>query len=241
MSAVELELRELGAALDLGPERDLSAAVVARVRARRRRRRVLVVAFAVVAVLVAAALAVPDARSRLFDWFGIGAVRVELVDRLPPVEPRTELVLGREVTAAEAARELGRPVPTVDQDDLGAPDAIWAGPGASGRRVSLVWGSERRPRLLVQVFAGRVAPEVGKKVAASGTDVRFASVNGRPAVGLFGDPHFLYYLDPRTGDPVGDRPYLAANVFLWQLGDLTLRLEGDLTFAQMTRIARATR
>ena len=87
-----------------------------------------------------------------------------------------------------------------------------------------------------------MSPELGKKVAQNErTSVRFATINGKPALGLFGAPHFRLSRDPATGEPVEDQVYLAGNVLLWEKGDLTLRLEGDLTFAEMLRIARRTR
>lgn len=248
MTELELRLQSLGRELAFPPEPDLAGRVrAATVRARRASwRRPLVIALAAFAVAVGAVLAVPDARSTILRWIGIGSVRVELVDELPDVPVRTTLPLGEEVSGAEARRRFGRPLLRPRVEDLREPDAVYFGPGPGGTRVTFLWGSRDEPRLLLQQFRGAVDEGLGKKVVqdrktAKGTSVRFATVNGEPALGLFGEPHFLMYLDPRTGEPVEDQVYLAGNVLLWQSGDLTLRLEGDLDFEQMLRIARRTR
>lgn len=248
MTELELQLRSLGRELAFPAEPDL----VGRVRAataRPRRpswRRPLVIALAALAVAVGAVMAVPEARSTILRWIGVGSVRVELVDKLPDVPVRTSLPLGEEVSQAEARRRFGRPLMRPRLADLREPDAVYVGYGPGGTRVTYLWGTRDEPKLLLQQFRGAVDAGLGKKVVqdkktAEGTSVRFATVNGEPALGLFGAPHFLMYLDPRTGEPVEDQVYLAGNVLLWESGELTLRLEGDLEFEQMLRIARRTR
>jgi hypothetical protein len=248
VNELELQLQALGRELAFPPAPDLVGRVRAATARPRRAswRRPLVIALAALAVAVGAVLAVPDARSTILRWIGIGSVRVELVDELPDVPVRTTLPLGEEVSRAEARRLFGRPLLRPRLDDLGEPDAVYFGLGPGGTRVTYLWGAREKPKLLLQQFRGAVDAGLGKKVVqdkktARGTSVRFATVNGRPALGLFGEPHFLMYLDPRTGEPVEDQVYLAGNVLLWESGDLTLRLEGDLEFAEMLRIARRTR
>jgi len=248
MSVLEQQLRDLGRELAFPPEPDLVARVRAATarRGRPRWRRPLAIALLALAVAVGAVLAVPDARSTVLRWIGIGSVRVELVDELPALEVQGRLDLGTEVGAAEARRRFGRPLLRPRGDEVGDPDAVYVGAGPSGDRVTFLWGSPAEPKLLLQQFRGAVDPALGKKVVqdkklGQGTSVRFATVNGAPALGLFGAPHFLMYLDPVTGEPLEDQVYLAGNVLLWESGDLTLRLEGDLTFAEMLRVARRTR
>jgi hypothetical protein len=206
-----------------------------------------VLALAALVVAVGAALAVPDARSTILRWIGIGSVRVEFVDELPEVDVRGNLLFGRQTTLAAAERQFMHDLLLPPKDLVGEPDEIYFGYGPAGRRVTYLWGTKEDPKLLLQQFRADVEPFFGKKViqdkklAEGGTKVRFATINGRPALGLFGAPHYLMYLDPDTGRPVDDQVYLAGNVLLWESGDLTLRLEGDLNFAEMLRIARRTR
>lgn len=243
MAELELQLRQLGTELDFPSPPDLRGAVRARIAERRPRRRLrpaLVLAFALLAILVAV-LAVPDARSTIQRWLRIGLVRVEIVDELPKVAVQNRLLLGDRVSLEEATRLMGRPVLLPRLDDPGPPDAIYFFGSGPGRRITALWGTRSEPRLLLQQFRGDVEPEFGKKIAGEGTQVRFATVNGRPALGLFGEPHYFMYLDPETHEGVTDRVYLVGHVLLWESGNLTLRLEGDLNFAEMLRIARRTR
>lgn len=249
MSTLELKLQALGRELAFPPDPDLVGTVRA-ATARPRRvwwRRPAVLALAVAAVAIGAVLAVPDARSTILRWIGIGSVRVELVEELPELEVRSDLLLGSRVSRAEAERRFGRPLLDAPEGLVGEPDEVWFGFGPAGRRVTYLWGTKEDPRLLLQQFRAGVDPILGKKivqekkVGGAGTSVRFATVNGRDALGLFGAPHFVLYLDPDTGDVIEDQVYLAGNVLLWESGDLTLRLEGDLEFWEMLRIARRTR
>lgn len=239
---IEHDLRQLARALDVPPAPDLRAAVLARV-ARRRRTRRLVLALASLALLaLAIALAVPPARTAILRTFHIGFVEVELVDELPQARVQNRMLLGARVTRDEAELRFRHHVLYPDTRDLGAPDEIRFSGTRASARVTLVWGSLHRPKLLLQEFEGRVDPALAKKVAAGGgTTIHFATVNGRPAVGLFGAPHYFMYLDPESGTGVTRPVYLVGNVLLWQSGPITLRLEGDLTFTEMLRIARRTR
>jgi hypothetical protein len=241
MTDVELLLRDLAGALDLPEPPDLRAGVAARIAARRRRRRALVLAFAALLVAAAAVLAVPEARARLLDWLGVGSTKVVFVDRLPVVAPRGELRLGQRVSTAEAERRLGGRLPRLPASDAGPPDATWVDASGGAVRVTQVWGGGDRPRLLLQSTRGATAEWLSQKLVGSGTTVRSTTLNGHPALALLGAPHFVLYLDGRTGQPVTADVVLAGDVFLWQLGDLTLRLEGDLTYDEMLRLARATR
>ena len=86
---------------------------------------------AVVATLAAA----PGVRARVEHWLGIGAVRVERVERLPATGPGRDLGLGPRTTLAGARRVARVRVPAVAA--LGPPDAVYADPRDGG--ASLVW------------------------------------------------------------------------------------------------------
>lgn len=241
MTTLEQRLRLVGRDLAFPREPDLRNAVVARIERRRSRRRVVLAFAALVLLALTVALAVPEARSAIQRWLRIGVVRVELVDELPKLRIQNRLLLGDRVTLGEASRRFGRPVLLPDLKEVGRPDRLYFFGRGPSRRVTALWGSRSEPKLLLQQFRGALEPEFAKKIAAGGTDVRFATVNGRPALGLFGEPHYFMYLDPETHQGVTDRVYLVGNVLLWESGDLTLRLEGDLNLAEMLRIARRTR
>ena len=66
------------------------------------------------------------------------------------------------------------------------------------------------------------------------------SVNGGPGYWIEGEPHLFFYRD-RSGNVRDETIRLAGNVLLWEQGELTLRLEGDLRLPQALRIAKSFR
>jgi hypothetical protein len=198
-----------------------------------RSRRVLVVALAALAI-VAGVMAVPQARSAILDFFGIGGVTVVQVDELPQVDA-PPLDLGRRVSLDEAERQAGFEVLEPELDD---PDAVYVRQGPTGVQVGFRWGPETRPRLLLTQHRGRVGLEFARKVVGEGTRVEQLEVDGSPALWLSGKPHLFYYLD-EAGEPHEQELALAGNTLLWAKGPLTLRLEGDLTRAEAVEIAQS--
>ena len=237
MTELERELRALAAAVELPPSPDLVPAVRARLAAPPRRAwlRPAVVVLVALAAAIGIALSVPEARSAILRWLGLGAVRIELVDRLPEVRLTRELGVGREVPAEEARRVLRHPLPRSAL--LGEPDAVYL----LGVRVTYLYGTSERVRLLLTVLPGRgVGPPLVKKVVSPRSRVEPVVVGGEPGVWIEGAPHLLLYRD-ELGRLREDRVRLARNTLVWQRGPLTLRLEGRLTLAEALRIAGSVR
>jgi hypothetical protein len=239
------------------PTPDLAGAVRTRLAARepalapvRRRlpRPAPAVAVALLIVLALAALlaASPDVRATLRDWLGLGAARVERVERLPDVAPARRLDLGRRTTLAAAARATGLPAVTIRA--LGPPDAVYVSRRIGGGAVSLVYvarpglpASTARIGALLGEFRGDPIAFV-KKLAVAGTPVRFVDVAGRPGIWIQGR-HAVQFLD-RSGRAVEQQPRLAGSTLLWTQalprGDLvTYRLETALPEAAALRLARS--
>src|SRR5687767_15152550 len=90
MSELELRLQALGRELDFPEAPDLATMVARRIGgpapAPFWRRRVVLVAVAALLVAVGAVMAVPQARSAILDFFGIGSAEIRIVDELPEVE-----------------------------------------------------------------------------------------------------------------------------------------------------------
>jgi hypothetical protein len=252
MSDLERELTRLRAEAVWPPTPDLAGAVAARIAAEPQSRRprlgialggasvrrpapVAVAAIVALVVLVAALAATPSVRARISDWLGIGAVRVERVDRLPPVATGRGLALGERTTLA-SARDVAAPtkVPTVTA--LGAPDAVFVDRSRGVPIVSLVY----RPRAgLPRSTAGvgallTVIPgaDIGflKKILGIGSSVEGVDVDGAFGVFISGDPHVL---DPPSR--------LAGNTVVWLRGDTTYRLESALGRDAALRLARSVR
>lgn len=240
MIELERSLVSLGRELDVPTTPDVASRVVSGLAPRRtssQRRLVLAFAALLVAALLAT-LAIPDARSALLRFFGIGAVRIELVDELPevladPVE--LELMLGERVSLEEARRRAGFPL--LELAD--APDSVHLGERGA---VWFVHGRTDAVRLLVgQTPSVRVdEPSLFTKLATQGTSVSEVEVRGEQGFFLSGQPHLVFLVD-ESGDVVGESARLAREVLVWTEGGRTVRLEGDLSRDEALRIAEVLR
>jgi hypothetical protein len=228
MPDLERELRALGESIAFPPTPDLAA----RVRARLPERvptlwpRRLVLVAAVLGAAVVAGLAIPQARSAILRVFGIGAVRIEYVDKLPAVEPAARLDLGPEISAEDAPFRL------LESSLLGAPDGVYA----SGNVVTQLYGSPDHVRLLVTQISGRaLRPDVVKKVVGTTTNADFVSIAGlaEQALWIEGAPHILSL--PNAPER------LAANTLIWTQGNRTMRLEGAESLDEAVEIAQSFR
>lgn len=191
----------------------------------------MLIALAVLLVAVAAAMAVPQARSEILDWLGIGGVTVRYVDDLPTVEKRqTDLALGQRMSLEEA-RELsvfGIRVPR--RKGLEDPDVYRGDFG----QVSFLYGSEKKPRLLITQLLGTGSLE---KLLQTETDVELINVDGAEGAWLEGGEHVLFF--PSVG-PESQR--LVGNVLILERKDgVTVRIEADVPKNVAVRIFRSMR
>jgi hypothetical protein len=221
MPELDVALRELGRQVEFPPTPDLASAIRGRLERPRRWRRPVAIALAVLVVAVGAVLAVPPARTAILDWLGLRGVSIVRVDELPPTPAVERLELGRKITPQEAPLWLRVP------DD--EPDTIYMGNGT----VSLLWGTPERVRLLLTEFRGEAFIE---KLIEPGTRVERVTVNGEAGAWLE-EPHVVFFEDLR-GRVRRSTGRLAGKTLLWQHGEVTLRLEGDLSKEEALRIAR---
>jgi hypothetical protein len=208
-----------------------------------------------VAVLLAAAVLVasPGTREAVARRLGLRGVGVELGGPPPPTVTtrpgeRLDLGLGGRVTLEEARRRVGFPVLVPDIAGFRQPAAVFVNENAPpGGRVDLVYrarpGLPASPftdaGLLVTEFQGQPSPLFLKKVAVAGM-VEEVTVGGEPGYWFSGEPHFFTYQDAR-GAVREERTRLAGNTLIWQRGDLTLRLEGEITKQEALAIAESMR
>ena len=268
LADVERALADLAASLELPPTPDLAAAVTARLDegperapARRARRwswpagwRRLAVAGLAAVLLAAAVLVVsPGTREAVARRLGLRGIGVQIGGPPPPTVTtapgaRLDLGLGERVTLEEARRRVGFPVLVPGTGGLGRPDAVFVSENVpTGGRVDLVWRA--RPGLpasaftdaglLITQFRGEPTPEFLKKVTGAGI-VEFVEVGGEPGYWFSGEPHFFTYRDA-AGNLRDEQTRLAGNTLIWQRGDLTLRLEGDISRQEAVRIAESMR
>jgi hypothetical protein len=232
MPELELALRGLGREVEFPATPDLAPAVGRRLAERWTWwRRPLVIATAVLVVAVAAVLAVPPARSALFDWLGIGGARIVRVDELPPAPTSGHLDLGRTVTLAEARRlSPWLLVPSVE--GFGDSDRVSYSPSVPGGKVTFLWGTPEHLRLLLTEFRG--TPYI-EKLVRSEAKIESVSVDGHRGVWLE-EPHVLFYIDP-FGRTRENTSRVAGKTLLWERNGVTLRLEGELSKADAVRLA----
>jgi hypothetical protein len=239
---LEEQIRETAAGFRYPPTPDIAGAVQGRLakprqdlRANRRLATAMVTALVLcLLATMLAVTAVPPARAALLRILQIGAVRINLFEEtLPaaqePPGPFSILDLGQEISLDEARELVAMPDPPFPPA-LGQPDAIY-GQNLIYREpvVSFFWQSaEERPQILVTLIA---IPQMGLKWAA-GEQYTAADVAGQPAAWIEG-PH-LFDLDRGQIDQAAR---VATNVLIWSDGDVTYRLEGDLTLAEALQIA----
>jgi hypothetical protein len=229
MPELDAVLRELGRHVEFPPTPNLAPAVRARLGERRSWRRPLALALAVLVVAIGAAFAVPAARTAILDWLGLRGVHIVRVDKLPPAPVIGNLDLGRPVTLAEARRRA--PWLLVPTD---APDSVHISTAIPGGKVSLLWGTPTSVRLLLTEFRGQEA-YIEKLIQP---DAKVEPVDVGDIGAWLEEPHVLLFTD-RYGRFREDTARLAGKTLLWQQGDVTLRLEGDLSKEEALRIARS--
>jgi len=244
MTPLEHELSVLAAGLF--PETpELAPGVLARLDAapapRRRtpwvRAAIALAAVALVAIL--AVLAVPPARSTVLHWFGIGGVTVQRVERLPAVPAGGVVQVGVEVPLAEAQGRVPFRILRLPEGSVAGPESIRVGRFAV-EEVTFVYGSPRRPRLLLTEADGSLDVRFAGKLAGAGTRIERLTVGGRPALWIEGAPHQFFFVGP-GGSVVPGTLRLARNTLIWQRDGVVLRLEGQLTKAEALRLAASVR
>jgi hypothetical protein len=226
LAALEVEWPE---APDVAPRvRARLAEEPARVGLRRR----LAIAAAALLVAVGGVMAVPSARSTVLDWLGSGGETIERVPEQPSPTP-TPLDLGSRSSL---------PGDAVVPAALGAPDGVYR----DGEILTLLY----RPRdglpesehsgagALLSQFPGRTEDVLVRKQAGPNTTIERVTVDGEPGYWLAGAAHGLIYEDP-SGDIREAPQRLAGPTLVWRRGDLTLRLEADITKERALAIARS--
>jgi hypothetical protein len=214
-------------------------------------RRLAVAGLAAVLLAAAVLVASPGTREAVARRLGLRGVDIRIGGPPPSTATtrpadRLELGLGERVSLEEARRRVGFPVLTPAAAGLGPPDAVFVSRDVpAGGRVDLVYrarpGLPASPftdvGLLVTQFRGQPTPEFLKKVTRMGL-VESVEVTGGPGYWFSGEPHFFTYQDA-DGTLREEQTRLAGNTLVWQRGELTLRIEGEISRAEALRIAES--
>jgi hypothetical protein len=234
---LEAELRDLGSVLSWPEPKDVAPGVSQRLRAGRRRwssGKWTLVAAALVLLLAAGSLsALPNVRRAVADWLGLPGVRIERVEsgRVLP-SPAVTPELGSRVSVAEAAA-------AVSFDLVRPPQPRGLEIYLDGDAVTYVRRAQSGDiELLITQFEGMLDRVLVDKVVPPGSRLRSVVIGGRQGYWIAGDPHTVLYLDP-SGEIRENTVRLAGNTLLWQMGRLTLRLEGAADLRGALLIARS--
>jgi hypothetical protein len=239
MTELERALLAVGRNLEVPVAPDLTGAVRARLAEGRRpslaSRRVLVVALAVLAVAVGAVLAVPQARSTIRDWLGIGNVTIRYVEELPAVDQATgDLGLGEQMSLEEARERAGFQVRAPTVEGLDDPPKVFYNEDSS--QVAFLYGSEEKPKLLITQADARGAIE--KIVNLNVTERELVVVEpGYAGVWLYGEKHAIFYPSTEHEEPFR----LVGNALVYEIDGVTLRIEAEISKDEALRIARSMR
>jgi hypothetical protein len=245
---LEERLRAAAATLPYPPTPDLASS---RRRAARRApwRAAAGIALALVLAL-AALLAVPEVRGAALRLLQIGVVRVRVEPDAPPppavgpsAQPTPALRLPdlRGATSLDAAaRQLPFPIQLpAYPPDLGPPALVFV-QDLGGPALVLVWADPADParaRLSLQALSSRVFAE--KLLSGDAATLAETDVDGARALWVRG-PHLL-----QTGSAEGDMyqevRLVDGNTLIWSAGEVTYRLETDLSLDAARRVAESLR
>jgi hypothetical protein len=244
VDSLEAELRSVGSALTIpAATHDLSAAVMERLateptpaavgriallaQAIRRRWRT---ALASIAGLLLILVAAPPVRATVADWFGFGGVVVRHSPNPgPTTAPAPPAATGG--TRLNDARRLITFTPIVPRA-LGEPSAVEA--TADHRVLSMSWENTPDGRIRLDEFDGAVSTMFIKSVYGELEPIQVGFEPGW----WFPNPHDLVTVDAQ-GHEHTEAARVAGPTLVWQVGKVTLRLEGNLTKDRAVTIAQS--
>ena len=191
----------------------------------RRRRQTVVVVTAVLLALLAA----PPVRAAVADWFGFAGVIVRH-DPAPSQSKASPPPPAGGATTLGEARELVSFDPLVPAA-LGPPQGVEV--SADRRVLSMSWAGGRDGAVRIDQFDARLDYTFAK----SSPSVRFTEVAGRSAL-WFDQTHRVALLN-RDGTRRFETARLAGPTLIWEQGDTTVRVEGDVTLDRAVEIAES--
>lgn len=224
--ALEERLVELAADLRVDVPDGLEAAVMTRVHAARPTSRWRRWAAGLLLGLLGAGVVVSPVGATLREWLGFHGVGVTSDDPVTGTPSVPAASGGTSLARAAAAAGFTPLVPA----ELGTPEGVEV--SDDELVVSLSWTTEEGTVRLDQ-FEGGVEPLFWK----TAPEASHVTVSGRAALWL-PTAHRVSVVDG-DGDIRHLPSRLAAPTLVWPSGDLTLRLEGDLSLEQATTIAES--
>lgn len=218
---------------------DLAAAFMGTYQRKPNRR--LSLALAAALVVLASLLAVPEVRARIAEFLQIGAVRITIPQESPTQPDPEEGSVGDitvvsvesltgETSLAQAREEVNFEIPLPSYPaDLEQPDRVFVQDFDRSEFVILIWESDIAEIELALYILG---PGVDLTKSEPQT-VEVVIINGRPGAWVTGN-HFLFF-DGECCEGV----LVQAPALVWQVGQITYRLESELTLEEVIQIAES--
>lgn len=255
----EKQLLSIAKGLEYPPTPNIAGSVAARLRSSTRPHfisRRLAWTLTILLVLFSSLMLIPPARAAIIEFIQIGVVRIFRAEPAPlpppnedfpstiipvtatprptaePLIPILEKFAG-EMTLEEAQQAVDYPIllPSYPPD-LGQPDHIFV-QDADGAMTILVWIDPQQPdTVLMSLHFLPAGSWAIKKVEP--TRIQDTTVNGRRAIWAIG-PYPIRY---SNGD-IDFIRLIEGHVLIWADGDMTYRLETDLSLEEAIKIAES--
>jgi len=253
------QLLSISKGLDYPRTPDIAGAVMTRLRGATRPRfisRRLVWSLTVILILFSSLMLIPPARAAIIEFIQIGVVRIFRAEPTPLAPPNQEIPstvvpvtatpvptsqplipilenLAGEMTLDEAQKAVNYPIllPSYPPD-VGKPDRIFV-QNADGKMTVLVWLDPQHPdQILMSLHFLPAGSWAIKKIEP--THIQETTVNSQRAIWAIGP----YPLRLSNGDLDFVR-LIDGHVLIWEQGDITYRLETDLSLEEAVKIAES--
>ncbi len=221
---IESALLDLGSAIVYPPTPDFDTS-----QSKRRALPWWAVAAAIIALVLVTTL-VPAVRERLTAWLGITGVTIERTQTVDPIEQlSSDVSLGDPTTLEDAPISFTPVMPAA----LGDPQGVFV--DETGR-LTIAYLENGDVFLLTQ-FVGDLEPAILKQVGAE-AEVELVEVNGEAAIWIGAGSHVVFFVGA-DGAVAEDRGWRAGPTLLWEVGEVTLRLEGAATRERAVALAES--
>lgn len=198
--------------------------------------RIAMVGLAVALVVVGTVLAIPQSRTALADFFGLGHVRVRTESTLPnaerPVLRPEDFAEPLTLEVAQRLADFQVRLPTYP-DGVGAPDNVYLQTFGDDNVIIAVYQAEG-----FDLYQSRLRGFFGKVVRVSASQLEVA---GAPGLWIPKGGHQAVYLDADGEEVPGSQRNVERATLLWEEDGITYRLETSLPQEGTIRVAESLR
>jgi len=245
----ENQLRAIASGMEYPRTPNIVGSVMTRIHATRPRffSRKLVWSLTILLILISSLALIPPVRAAIIEFIQIGVVRIfprsgeptpEAIRTAEPDITPSSLIpllknIADETTLAHAQQIAGYPIPIpMYPPELGLPDYVYV-QDLGGAMTVLIWMDPSHPENVM--LSLHFIPPGSWAIKKMGPEViQETQVNGEHAIWAEGP----YPLKMRNGNIEFTR-LIDGHVLIWAEGDVTYRLETDLSMEEAIRIAES--